>query len=71
MYLDLRVAALRSPGLEITIAERDRILQDHQVTEEDLFGFIEVWGEDPAFMEGIWAEVSARLQEKPYEPGRR
>ena len=42
---------------------RDRILENHQLTEEDLLGFIEVWGEDPTFMEGIWAEVSARLQE--------
>jgi len=63
VFIDLRVTALRTPGLEITVSARDRILQTHQLTKEDLEGFVEIWGEDPTFMEGIWEEVSNRLQE--------
>jgi hypothetical protein len=62
-YFDLRVAALRSPGLEITIAKRDEILDARGLEEADLLNFVEVWGGDAGFMEEVWAEVRDRLRE--------
>ena len=63
VYVDLRAAALRSPGQEIPPEERDRILQEHGVEEDELVGFVETHGADIHRMRDIWERVSDRLDE--------
>lgn len=67
VLFDLRVAALQTSGQEITLEEKDRILEAHGLTEEDVLRFAEVRGGDPEFMEGVWAELRARLQDSRME----
>ncbi|MDX1566375.1 MAG: hypothetical protein R3223_01160 [Longimicrobiales bacterium] len=63
-YVDLRMAALRSPETEITPEERSRILEEHGVTSEELLRFVEVLSrDDPRAMQEIWAEVQDRIQQ--------
>ncbi len=80
-YLQLRVEGLRSPGLEISLEARNRILDDLGVTGDDLLNFAEVWGSDGEVMQGIWQEVDSLMREarreraedpsiEGYEPGR-
>jgi len=61
VYVDLRVAALRTPGGEITPEERRRVLREHGVGEEDLVRFVEVHGRESAFMRELWLEARERL----------
>lgn len=61
-YVDLRRAALRSPGVVISPAARDSVLALHEVTEEELLRFAEVHGTDVEYMAGVWADVEARLE---------
>ena len=62
-YVALRVAELRSPGAVIPDADRDSVLAESGVTEEDLVTFAEVHGGDPVFMEGVWTEIQNRIIE--------
>jgi len=62
-YVALRVAELRSPGAVIPDADRDSVLAERGVTEEDLVSFAEVHGGDPVFMEGVWTEIQNRIIE--------
>jgi hypothetical protein len=70
-YVDLRLAA-RSHGV-LTEADRDRVLVEHGVTEEDLREFIEVHGRNVPYMNRVWSEVEARIAEAyeadPARPG--
>ena len=61
-YVDLRRASLEAGGGAIEAADRERILQEHGVTEEDLLRFADVHGADVAYMRGVWDEVQARLE---------
>jgi len=63
-YVDLRVAALRIPGEELTVEARDRVLQELGLTEDDLIHFIEVHGRDAQFMRRVWEEVDSIITEK-------
>ena len=63
-YVDLRVAALTGPTLEITPEEREQILADAGITEEDLLEFVEVWGSDVQIMKETWEEVDSLMQEE-------
>lgn len=60
-YVDLRAATIRSDSFAISDALRAEVLTRHGVAEEDLLGFVEVHGEDAAFMRAVWDEVEARL----------
>jgi hypothetical protein len=60
-YVDLRKAALASPTHTISDAERERVLSEHGVAEEDLVRFAEVRSVDPDYMVALWTEVSARV----------
>lgn len=67
-YRELRIAALRNPTGEIDLRDRDRILADLGVTEEDLEQFVEVWGRNGPFMEGVWHEVDSLMSEGWTDP---
>ncbi|MFC1575050.1 hypothetical protein ACFL5A_00185 [Gemmatimonadota bacterium] len=62
-YVELRVAGLTTIDQEIPLAERDRILAEQGLTDQDLLRFIEVWGQDAALMEELWKELDDRLRE--------
>lgn len=61
-FVELRTAALRNTSMEITLEERDRILADLGLTDEDLLTFAEVRSRDGPLMEGIWEEVDTLLR---------
>lgn len=62
VYVDLRVAALRSSTGEIDPSERDRILSAAGVTQDDLLRFVETLGQDAVFMRGVWDSVEVAYQ---------
>ena len=70
-YIELRVAGLQDPSGEIGLAERDRILGELGLTDEDLLRFVEVRGRDGSYMEGVWREVDSLMREsrKDDDPG--
>ena len=67
-YVALRVAELRSPGAVIPDGERERVLAEQEITEDDLVRFAEANGDDVAFMQEVWAEVENRLDELRSRP---
>ena len=67
-YVALRVAELRSPRAVIPDGERERVLAEREVTEDDLVGFAEENGVDVAFMQEVWAEVENKLDELRSRP---
>jgi hypothetical protein len=72
-YVDLRAAALADPRVTISLEERDRILRDAGLTEEDLLRFAEVHGPDVQLMKEVWEEVDTLIQarrEPPDDPER-
>ena len=73
-YVDLRVGALRSPGEEMPLEERDRILADHGLLDQDLLDFVEIRGRDVQFMRRVWEEIDSIITEKrefSRDPGQR
>ena len=63
-YVALRVAELTDPGDEVISAEaRERVLQEQDVTEEELLGFAEVYGGDVDFMKDVWQDVEKRMED--------
>ena len=60
-YVELRAEALLNDSGQITGEEREQVLQEHGVTEDDLMAFAEIHGRDVAFMRGVWDEVEERL----------
>jgi hypothetical protein len=70
VYVELRVSALRGTALEITPGERDRVLTEAGITEEDLLGFVEARGSDVQFMKEVWEEVDSIIQERGNPPER-
>jgi hypothetical protein len=68
-YVDLRAAVIRGESHELSDQERIRILSDHGITEAEFTDFVEVHGEDVAFMRGVWDEIEARLDAMRLVPG--
>jgi len=68
-WVDLRTAALASPAREISPTERDRILAERGVTQEELLTFAEVHGSDVSYMKEIWDEVALRMRPEVPSPG--
>ncbi len=62
VYVELRLAALEWESGRVPEAERDRILAEHGVSEDDLREFIEVHGRNVPFMNDVWHEVSDRIR---------
>ena len=73
-YVELRMAALGSPGEQLALEERDRILEEMGLVEEDLLNFVESRGRDVQFMRRVWEEVDSVISNKrrpPDAPGQR
>ena len=68
-YVRLREAGLRAPEMEISVQTRDRILEEMQLTQDDLLRFVEVHGDDGALMLSVWEEVDSILRAASEEPG--
>ena len=62
-YIALRVVGLRAPQQLISQEDRERILSEQGVTEEELLAFVDVHGQDVERMQDIWNEVESRLEE--------
>ena len=56
-YVDLRYAALEVGVSEPDPAARDSIMASHNVTAQDMFQFLDVYGRDVAFMRDLWDEI--------------
>jgi hypothetical protein len=67
--VDLRLAAVESPGDPVTQARRDRVLEELGVTPEQLVHFAEVHGRNVPYMNDVWNEVQQRLLERAEEEG--
>jgi len=67
-YVDLRVAALRTPDAELTDSARAAILERHGVTEEELLEFAAATAGDLEFTRDLWNEIELRLDSVPPMP---
>jgi hypothetical protein len=72
-YVDLRVQTLASTEVDLPIEERDRILVSHGVDADDLMAFVDAYGRELDFINGVWSEIEQRLDSMspPLEPGAR
>lgn len=61
VYVDLRAEAVRWDGGRLPEDERDRVLQEHGVSADDLRAFVQVHGRNVPFMTEVWTEVDERL----------
>lgn len=72
-YMELRAAGLTTPDQTVDLTERDRILAERGLTDQDMMDFVEAWGRDPAFMEALWTEIDDRMRntrrDQEEEPG--
>jgi hypothetical protein len=68
-FVRLREAGLRAPEMEISVQARDRILEEMELTQDDLLRFVEVHGVDGALMLSVWEEVDSILRAASEEPG--
>jgi len=70
-YVELRIAALRAPGQELTLQARDRVLRRLELEEKDLLDFVDAYGKDVQFMRRVWENVDSILEDRrrPREPG--
>lgn len=62
-YVELRRSALESETGQITAEERERILSERGITEDDVLTFVDVHGGRIDFMRDVWNDVEARLLE--------
>jgi hypothetical protein len=60
-YVDLRKTALTTQTGELDDPLRAEVLARHGVSEEDMTRFVEVHGEDVAFMQGVWDDIEILL----------
>ncbi len=67
-FFELRNVGLRSPEMEISLEDRDSVLAALGLKEEDLLTFVDVWGDDPEVMEGIWVAVDSLQREERRGP---
>jgi hypothetical protein len=68
VYVDLRVATLEGQALALPEEERDRILASHGVDGEDLIAFVDAYGRELDYMNGVWSEVEQRLETRSPAP---
>jgi hypothetical protein len=60
-YVDLRRAMFVSPQQTISDADRELVLRQNAVSEDELIAFADAWGGDASYMTDVWEEVGARL----------
>lgn len=65
-YVELRDVAMARPLKVLSDEDKERVLQGHGVTEEQLLAYADAWGGDPDYMIGVWEEVRSRV--KPMAP---
>lgn len=58
-YVELRVTALEADEDALPLEQRDEILGNLGLEEEDLLNFVEVRGRDVQYMRGVWEEVDS------------
>ena len=61
-YVELRMAALHSPGGRVSPEVRGEILEAKGVTEADLLDYVEIHGARVQFMVEVWAEIDDTLR---------
>jgi hypothetical protein len=61
-YVDLRAATLAGSELALPDEQRDEVLAGHGVAAEGLEAFVEAYGRDLDYMNGVWSEVESRLE---------
>jgi len=59
--VDLRMDALDNTPMVIAEQEKEAILRERGVTEQDLRDFVEAHGRELVYMRDLWAEVEARI----------
>jgi hypothetical protein len=59
---------LRAPQQLLPEEDRERILSEQGVTQDELFTFIEVHGKEVEYMRDVWNEIEERLNEMRTEP---
>ncbi len=62
-YVELRLAAMRSPDGVIPAGERDRVLAELGSSEDGMLAFVDVHGEDLEFMKVLWEEIADRIRD--------
>ncbi len=62
--VELRAVAVRTPSGRIGEPERERILSEAGVGEDDLRRYVEVHGRNVPHMNEVWAEVQLLLSER-------
>jgi hypothetical protein len=60
-YVELRMEAFDNTPKIITNAEKDLILNQRGISEDDMRHFIEVHGPDLEFMRDLWADIEAQI----------
>lgn len=63
VWVELRLAALASPGGRVDPETRERLVARHGTTEEELLAFVEAHARDIAYMERVWEDVEERMNE--------
>ena len=58
-WVDLRQAALAS-GDPLPDAQRTQVLAENGVTEDQLLGFVDAYGDDPRYMAEVFTEIERR-----------
>ena len=61
-YVDLRAETLAGSELTLPDEDRDRVLARHGVDADGLLNFVDTYGRELEFMNGVWVEVEARLE---------
>lgn len=71
-YVALRAAGLQTESRVISPEDRERVLAERGVAQEELLHFAQVHGGDATFMREVWEEVESRLEDRQtdVEPAR-
>ena len=60
-YVEIRMTALYNGSRTITPAQKEEVLAERGVSEDDLRLFIETHGPDLAYMRDLWADIEAEI----------
>jgi hypothetical protein len=67
-YVDLRAETLGGSELTLSDDERDEVLARHGADAEGLEAFVDAYGRELDFMNGVWTEVERLLEARPTPP---
>jgi len=68
VYVDLRAETMDRTEPTLPDEERDQVLARHGVDAGSLVSFVEAYGRELEFMNGVWSEVERRLEARPPAP---